>query len=202
MRSSALQDWSGKILRVLLPLVISGLAIWFVFREIDLQTLAAAFQSINAGVWIWCCLAFLIGLLLRVWSWHLILGRQFPFKRVFFVMNAGYLLNNVLPFRLGEIGRAVLLGSSQVGKPGVLEVLSSIVVERIYDIFLASVFFLSCLPWVVVSQSARTWALVMLVIVLIIFILVVWAYKATVCHYCLDGEIQRQRQANDCVVNP
>lgn len=162
MPGKAGQGWLGRLLRVLLPLGISAVAIWLVLRSIDLSALLAAFQSIRLSTLIWSCLIFIVGLLLRVWSWHLILRKQFPFKRVFFVMNAGYLLNNVFPFRLGEVGRVILLGSHEEGKPGILEVLSSIMVERIFDIFLASAFFLSMLPLVLVEGQARWLALILL----------------------------------------
>ncbi len=180
MTSKEVNPLIDRGVRIFIPLLISGLAVWLVLRNIDFESLTLAFKSISLGLLFWCVVTFLIGLLLRVWSWHLILKRQFPFRRVFFVMNAGYLLNNVLPFRMGELGRAFLLGTGQNGSPGKLEVLSSVFVERIYDIFLACVFFLSCLPWVVNGGSAAVLAFIMLVLVLLAFLLVVIASKRQV----------------------
>lgn len=177
MPSNEVNPLIDRAVRIFIPLIISGLAVWLVLRNIDFQSLTSAFKSISLGLLFWCVVTFLIGLLIRVWSWHLILKRQFPFRRVFFVMNAGYLLNNVLPFRLGELGRAFLLGNAQELKPGKLEVLSSILVERFYDIFLASIFFLSCLPWVVDVGNAAMLAFLMLGLVLLAFLLVVIATR-------------------------
>ncbi len=48
-------------------------------------------------------------------------------------MSAGYLLNNIFPFRLGEIGRAILLDDPE--RSPALEVFSSILMERVFDVF-------------------------------------------------------------------
>ena len=63
-------------------------------------------------------------------AWRIILQEKISLKKAFFTENEGYLLNNVLPFRLGEIGRAFLLG--QTTPLSFWEVLSTIMVERIF----------------------------------------------------------------------
>ena len=163
----------NAVLRWLLPLGISALAVALLLRSIDLDTLMLAFRSITVGTLLIAVALFIIGLLFRVWAWHLMLGEQFPFARVFYVMNAGYLLNNVFPFRLGEFGRAILLGSHEPGKPGILAVLSSIVVERIFDVFLAAVFFLSTLPLVLVEGNASWIAFTMLGLAVFAFLMLI-----------------------------
>jgi len=72
-------------------------------------------------------------------------------------MGVGYLLNNIFPFRLGEFGRAVLLDDPQ--GPSTLEVLSSVLVERIFDVFLAAVFVLSMLPRIIGEGFDQTFIL-------------------------------------------
>jgi hypothetical protein len=76
-------------------------------------------------------------------------------------MGAGYLLNNVFPFRLGEIGRALLLDDPK--GPTALEVLSSVIVERVFDVFLAAVFILSTLPKVIDGVYDKTIILIALI---------------------------------------
>jgi len=177
MPSATSKNALAKFLRILLPVAVSALSIWLVLRKVDFAALSAAFRSITIPTLLFCSLTYLVGMFLRGVSWHLILNRKFEFRRVFLVLNAGYLLNNVLPFRLGEFGRAILLGSSAPSRPGKLEVLSSIVVERIYDLFLAAVFFLSTLPFVIVAPTARLLAFAVLFLVLLTFALVFWASR-------------------------
>ncbi len=78
-------------------------------------------------------LVYFVSLFARVFAWYILLQKRVSFKDAFFAMNAGYLLNNVFPFRLGEIGRALLLDRPE--GPKAFEVLSSVVMERVFDVF-------------------------------------------------------------------
>mgnify|MGYP002683266726 CR=1 FL=1 len=75
------------------------------------------------------------------------------------------MLNNVLPFKLGEFGRAALLAGR--GKSGFLPVFASIVTERVLDFFLAAFFFLVSLPLVVTSSTVKTLALIVLLLTVV-----------------------------------
>ena len=92
-------------------------------------------------------------------------------------MNAGYLLNNILPFRLGEFGRAVLLGGKNDKGISSLEVLSSIVVERVIDVFIAFALFLGTLSLVTVEGSGKVISLVAVGILILIFIILAFFAK-------------------------
>ena len=80
-------------------------------------------------------------------------------------MNAGYLLNNVFPFRLGEIGRALLLANPK--GPSALEAFSSVIVERVFDVFLSAVFVLGMLPRILSDDYDQTLVIVIFIIALI-----------------------------------
>jgi uncharacterized protein (TIRG00374 family) len=62
------------------------------------------------------------------------LARRSAYRRAFAAINEGYLLNNILPFRLGELARAYLVGHSGIGAS---QALGSIVVERMMDVSIA-----------------------------------------------------------------
>ncbi len=164
--------WSliNTLMRWIIPLAISGLAIWFLLSTVDLNSLVEAFQTIRIEILIWSSLISLCALLFRVWCWYLLLQKQFSYKRVFFVMNAGYLLNNVFPLRLGEVGRAIILGGSGGSGPGILKVFSSIVIERVFDVALAAAFFLGTLSLVLVEDSTRFLALILLGLALVVLL--------------------------------
>ena len=134
----------GKILRWLIPLAISALAIWLVLRQVGLSQVIANLSKIRWQAILLASLVYFLSLFARVFAWYILLHKRVSFKDAFFAMNAGYLLNNVFPFRLGEIGRALLLDRPE--GPKAFEVLSSVVMERIFDVFLAAVFVLAMLP--------------------------------------------------------
>jgi glycosyltransferase 2 family protein len=112
------------------------IALAIVFSLIDFQQLIIAIQHANYWLVAACVIATLLWLLVRAMYWRTLLCERARYKDVFFAINEGYLLNNLLPFRLGELARAFLLGrkSDPEGKPiGFWFVFSSILVERILD---------------------------------------------------------------------
>ena len=64
-------------------------------------------------------------------------------------------MNNFLPFRLGEIGRAFLL-SRKSGGMTFAEIIPTIVIERAVDLIISAVIFLAALPYVVNAESSPT----------------------------------------------
>ena len=61
--------------------------------------------------------------------------RQTSFKQAFYTTSEGYLLNNILPFRLGEVARSMLM-SEKIGIP-FFEVFSTVVIEQLLDLIFA-----------------------------------------------------------------
>jgi uncharacterized protein (TIRG00374 family) len=61
-------------------------------------------------------------------------------------VGEGYLLNNFLPFRLGEIGRAFLLSRKTDMK--FMEILPTIIIERVTDLGFSALVFLAAIPFV------------------------------------------------------
>jgi len=69
---------------------------------------------------------------IRAARWKIILANKSKFSSLFHIFQIGYLLNNVFPFHIGEVIRAVILKEKEKVEVGYG--LSSIVVERIMDI--------------------------------------------------------------------
>lgn len=112
-----------------------------------------AIQLANYGLIGWAILLSLVWLVVRGLVWRSLLQEQASFWLVFRAVNQGYLLNNLLPFRLGELGRAFLL--SRKAKMRLFFVLSTIVLERTFDLLMAIVLLFSTLPFVVGVEWAR-----------------------------------------------
>jgi uncharacterized protein (TIRG00374 family) len=142
----------GRWVGVLIGLLLSGLALAFVLRWAGWGPLREALQSVRPGYLLLGLIIFLASMMARVGCWRILIGRPVGFLRVLAALNEGYLLNNVLPWRMGELGRAILLGR-QPGLSAPL-VLSTIVVERLYDMILAVGLMLVLLP----LASGAAWA--------------------------------------------
>ncbi len=129
---------------------------WVVGSAISVLALALAFRGVQVGemaealrtarfIYLVPAIGFIfLGQLARALSWQTILGRQIPYGRVFGVLNIGYLLNNILPFRLGEVGRAYLITRNQNFKTS--HALSSVLVERVIDLSIVVIMFAALLP--------------------------------------------------------
>ena len=155
----------GKLFRWLIPLIISGGAFWLVLRDVDLSQVWHSLRQISVQTFLLASGAYFASYAMRAYCWYILLRRKVSFKDVFFTMGAGYLLNNLFPFRLGEIGRAVLLDDPQ--GPSALEVLSSVVVERVFDVFLAAVFVLSVIPRLLGGGFDQTLVMIAFVVTLV-----------------------------------
>jgi uncharacterized protein (TIRG00374 family) len=117
--------------RFWLGLAISVIALFFTLRGIHFDEFAATLASAQI---LWLIPAFftlLVTLTLRAVRWSSLMGGT-PFWITFHALNVGYMLNSILPFRLGEIGRAYVIGERTSVR--MTRALSTVVVERIIDL--------------------------------------------------------------------
>ena len=147
----------NNLWRILPGILVSLLALGVLFTLIDWEIFVAALKQANFRYLLMALPVYIISYLVRSRGWHILLMEEPPYKLVFFTEQAGYLMNNVLPFRLGELGRAALLGRHGLG---FWRVLSTIVVERSFDLIIAAGLLFMTLPFVVEIPGARQVALV------------------------------------------
>lgn len=91
------------------------------------------------------------GIFAYLWArsvrWRILLGAKVSLARCFWVTNIGYLVSNILPFRLGDPARAVIVGRS--GQVSTAAALSTVVVERVLDLAMVVVLLAGTGPFVV-----------------------------------------------------
>ena len=149
--------------------LISILLIAAILYFVDLRAMVAAIRNANYGL---LGIALVIGFIwmgVRAIVWRTLLRGRASLKDVFFTVGEGYLLNNFLPFRLGEIGRAFLL--SRKSDMQFMEILPTIVIERVMDLGYSAVILLATLPFVVGAEGAGQVGVIVGVIVLIGFVI-------------------------------
>lgn len=123
----------GGLLRAGLGLAVSAVALWFVVRTVDLAAALHALRSASPG-WVGLLLLFVVAdVVLRGIRWRVLLApiAPVPFRATMGALLVGYLANNVLPARLGELVRSHVLGE----RTGLSRstVLGTIVIERVVD---------------------------------------------------------------------
>jgi len=128
-------------------LIISIVSLVIVLYFVDFQLFVEALRLASYIHLAFYFLISLVWLLFRAIVWRTLLQEKATFSQVFLTLNEGYLLNNILPFRLGEVGRSFLL--SRKAKLQFFQVLSTIVIERSLDVAMAAGLLLGSLPFVV-----------------------------------------------------
>jgi uncharacterized protein (TIRG00374 family) len=149
--------------------LISLLLIAAILYFVDLRAMLDAIRNANYAL---LGIAIVIGFIwmaIRAIVWRTLLRDRPSFKDVFFTVGEGYLLNNFLPFRLGEIGRAFLL--SRKSDMQFMEILPTIVIERAMDLGYSAVILLAALPFVVGAEGAEQIGIVVGVTVFIGFVI-------------------------------
>ena len=118
--------WGGALLAV------GALAV--LFLTVDRAEVAHTLAGANYLYLLPAIAVYFVGQYVRAIRWGYILRplASIPARRLFPVVNLGYLANNILPARIGEIVRAVVLSRRE---PGVAApaATATIVVERTYD---------------------------------------------------------------------
>jgi uncharacterized protein (TIRG00374 family) len=125
-----------------LGVLISIFFIWLSLRGLHLDQFWDTVKSANYWWLIPGIGVYFIGVWVRAWRWHYLLGpiKKIPTKIMFPVTTIGYMGNNIYPARAGEVLRAVILKRKE--SVPVSASLATIIVERIFDgvVMLAFVF--------------------------------------------------------------
>ncbi|MBD3163041.1 MAG: flippase-like domain-containing protein [Candidatus Eisenbacteria bacterium] len=120
---------------VAIGLLVSGLFLYFAVRGARIDEMLEALARANYLYMIPCVAATLLAFWIRALRWRYLMAsiRVIPQGLVFAATMIGFLANNVLPARLGELVRAHVVGR----RAGISRssALATILVERIFDLF-------------------------------------------------------------------
>ncbi|MBI4494569.1 MAG: flippase-like domain-containing protein [Chloroflexi bacterium] len=168
--------------RALLGGLVSAAFLFALLRSIDLNAVLAGLLDANPLLLVPALALYFCGVWLRSARWRYLLQpiQRVPTATLFRTMVIGFTVNNLMPVRLGEVARALLLARSH-GIP-VSATLGTILVERFFDGLALCAFLalgLGLLPEAVVRASwlvalAQVSSLVFLVAVLVAWLLAVW----------------------------
>lgn len=161
---------SGTRFRFVIGIVLSLISLAALIYFIDGEQVAAAFKQTNILVVAPLMFLLVIALLCRAFAWRVILNEKVSLSQSFLIINAGYFVNTILPFRIGELARVFLLFPAGFR---FWSAVPTILVERIFDLgFALSLFFIG-LPFALnFSQDVFLLYLLAGLIVLAIVILV------------------------------
>lgn len=146
-----------RIPRWLPGAIISLLVIAAILKFVDLRAMAEAIRRANRPVLATAFALSFLWMMVRARVWQTLLRYRASYGNVLLTVGEGYLLNNFLPFRLGEVGRAFLITRKSNPSTNMQfgEVLPTIVIERVVDLGISAAVLLASLPYVVGAGGAE-----------------------------------------------
>jgi glycosyltransferase 2 family protein len=136
--------------RLVLNLITIAVTVAFSYFALRGVKLAQAWHALDTSDYWWLLPAFVtfaLSIAARALRWRSLFApaRRPPLGDVSNAMLVGYFFNNVLPARAGEAARIVVL-NQRAGTPAV-EIVGTVVVERLYDVVAILVIFFAAKPW-------------------------------------------------------
>ena len=150
-----------SILRWVPGFLLSLIAVVALFKFVPVDKAIAVLKTVPVTYYLLAAFFTFIFLLVRSIGWQALLGFRANYKETFLKLSLGYFINNIFPFRLGELSRAVFMGASLKVNPG--SILSSIFLERVFDLIILAFFLLITLPLVVGMAWVKTTAWMIMV---------------------------------------
>jgi uncharacterized protein (TIRG00374 family) len=113
-----------------------GVSVVFLYLALRGQNFTQLWRAFREASYIWlipAVLCYFLGVVIRTYRWHVLLRstKPIPTRRLWPVIVIGYMANNILPFRAGELVRTYVLSERE--KVSRSATLATIVVERVFD---------------------------------------------------------------------
>lgn len=167
-RETLLKHWRIGLLGA----VVSLAAVYFVVRQMDVRLLGDAFAHAHYIYLLPSAVLIVLGLGARAVRWRVLLSGGVPIHRAFSILNVAYLVNGVLPLRIGEVARAWM--ATQVVPPvPFFKSTSTIIVERLLDVLAVLVISALALTVAPLPDELRAAAMVFTPIVIVGFLVLV-----------------------------
>jgi hypothetical protein len=123
------------IWQTLIGLAVSIFLLWWSLRDVEWAEVARAMAQARLGPVLLAVVVATSTFGLRVFRWQLLLrtddGRPAPALPLWHAVAMGFMANNILPLRVGEVVRAV--AASQLSGVRLSAAVASLAVERLFD---------------------------------------------------------------------
>jgi len=128
-------------LKKILSISVATLCLYFAFQQVNLEDINRALLTAKLFYVFLATLITFITFILRSIRWRMLLNtpRELSFVQYMSSTHIGYFLNNILPFRAGDLGRAQLL-SNQSKEIRFSFLVGSLVAEKIIDLWIIGFF--------------------------------------------------------------
>lgn len=169
----------NKYYKMLIGILFGSIFLWLAFKEINFREVGHILTNIN---YIYFVIAFFLGgaeFVLRAYRWKILLS---PIKNIrlgnsFLSLVVGYAINIIIPMRVGEFAKAVILGYKE--NIPTSAVFATVLVKRAMGISTLLFMFLIFLPFVDFPIFIKQLALLLLFIVICFICIILLRPKFT-----------------------
>ena len=132
-------------MKKILSFCVATLCLYFAFNQVNIEDIYKALSNANKAYIFAAFTATFITFILRSLRWKILLDspKDIDLQKYISTTHIGYFLNNILPFRAGDIARAKLL-SNNSNNIKFSFLVGSLVAEKIIDLWIVG-FFSICL---------------------------------------------------------
>jgi uncharacterized protein (TIRG00374 family) len=113
--------------------LVSAILLWLAATQVDFPSLLDALRHANYLYVVLAIGVYFVDLAIRAARWQVLLTTVGPisWRRLYPVLVVGYMANNLLPGKVGELSRAYLVGQRE--KVSGTAVLATVAIERVVD---------------------------------------------------------------------
>ena len=127
-------------MKKILSFCVATLCLYFAFNQVNIEDIYRALSNANLNYIFAAFITTFVTFILRSIRWKILLGspKNLELQKYISTTHIGYFLNNILPFRAGDLARAKLLSNSSDNKFSFL--VGSLVAEKIIDLWIVGLF--------------------------------------------------------------
>lgn len=132
----------SRVGKILIGILVAALCLYIFLKDVDIDNLFSELRAVKVTSLILVCFLIILSLFLRSIRWKFMLPdipgttKKHLFSNVFI----GFMINNIMPARIGEFARAFILWKKN--KFPLAVSLGTLIFERIIDILIFSLFFI------------------------------------------------------------
>jgi len=162
--------------KFLIGVLFSVIGLYFSFKDFNIDSFIKIINETRVFYVILASLLLVFSVWLRAIRWHYLLlkEKEIPYKTLFDIEMLGYFGNNILPLRLGELYRSIIL--SRITKIPKSTIIGSIISERYFDT-IGLIFFSTFLLFYPIAGQIKNYIYLSLIIIIIGSILLMIIYK-------------------------
>lgn len=142
-----------RAFRLLLGIAVSLGCLWLAVRNVPFSNLTAALAEARYSWLILAVFTLLLAIIARAQLWRALLNNEVKLPDSFWSESIGYLFSNVLPLRMGDPAR-VLVMSRRSGLP-IVRVATTAIIERLFDLITILLVLAAILPWMNVPGQVK-----------------------------------------------